>query len=269
MPCYLYRKSIFAFEFGYDANGNAITAGVDGHTFTFEYTGKNITKINRPDIPNYLTVKYNPSGKPISAKKTFNFPDFQLVQDYVVKYEGDKVKTMTITITRDLNLTLTHRLEYNQDGNLTKHYLKQDNLPEYVFAENIGFDNKKNPFGTVNLNPLILFYEPGNLFYNQPKNNPIYSKIRANTPDWYGTFNSDETYHDFTYTKNGYLRSAISDFRFEYIDPEFGFIDEQTLNYEYRFACDEDNARKVIGATKSINSKIISKISKLKYLKFR
>jgi hypothetical protein len=209
-------------KFIFDASGKAMSAEIDGTPVSFEYSGSNITKMKYLDASanRSVTVEYDTQNRPSKAKKTYTSTDLNYTADFVVVYDANgRVSTENVSFKGDFEIVMTHRLEYDAKGNVLKQYVKENNNPEYLFTENSGFDDKKNPGRAIKLNPLILFYEPLNLFDNQSENNQTVVKTRVKNSEYLGSvYNIDIKYVFTDFNTNSYPTAGTQDFTIEHDD---------------------------------------------------
>ena len=209
-------------KFTYDANGKFLTGEIDGLPVKFEYTGSNISKVtySDADAARTITVVYDSQNRPVTAKKMYASKDFNFTGDYAITYDANgRLSTLKNEFKGDYVAILLHRLEYDTQGNVVKHYVKEDASPEFVWVENLGSDGKKNHYKGIKLNPLVLFYEPLSLYENQSESNPTIVKSRVtNFEAVGGLYNVDRKFVYTTYNENGYPTAYTEDFTVEHVD---------------------------------------------------
>lgn len=209
-------------KFTYDTNGKFLTGEIDGLPVKFDYTGSNISKVtySNGDASRMITVAYDAQNRPVTAKKVYASTGFNFTSDYTVTYDANgRLSTLKDDTKGDFASILLHRLEYDAQGNVVKHYVKEDASPEFVWVENSGFDGKKNQYKGVKLNPLILFYEPLGLYGNQSESNATVVKSRVTNFDAIGGFyNVDRKSVYTTYNDNGYPTAYTEDYTIEHVD---------------------------------------------------
>lgn len=212
--------------FTYDAGGKPLSAVISDIPVKFEYTGNNITKMTYSDTTanRSVTIEYDAQNRPVKAKKVYTSKTFNYNSDFVLTYDANgRLSTSKVDWKGDFEISMVIRLEYDANGNVLKEYLKENGNPEFVFVENGGFDNKKNPRRAIKLNPLHLFYEPVNLYDYLSENNPTTQKSNIKNSEYIGPFFSQD--YKFTYTaynENGYPTEFTSEYTIvqpDYSDP--------------------------------------------------
>ena len=211
-----------ATKYAYDAAGKIVSGEVDGIPVKFEYTGSNITKMTYSNATanRVVTIEYDTQNRPVKAKKVYASTGFNFTQDYIETYDANgRLSTSRVDIKGDFEILMLHRLEYDAKGNVLKHFVKENATPEFLWAENSGFDDKKNVTRGVKLNPINLFYEPLNLFDSQSENNQTIVKTRVKNSEYLGgIYNVDLKYVYDSYNANGYPMTGTQDYTYEYDD---------------------------------------------------
>lgn len=235
-----------ATKFAYGASGKVISGEVDGLPFKFEYTGNNITKVSYSDADatRIIAVVYDAQNRPSTAKKTYTSKGFSYTQDFLVTYDAKgQLSTERVEFKGDFAIVMLHRLEYDANGNVLKHYVKENTNTEYLFVENSGFDSKKNVNRSLKSNPINLFYEPLNLFDTQSENNQTVVKTRVKNSDYLGSvYNVDIKYVYSTYNANNYPTAGTQDFTIEHDDfndptSTKTVIDKGSLKLKLEYVC--------------------------------
>jgi len=209
-------------KYAYDANNKVMSGEVDGLPFKFEYTGNNVTKVtySNADATRVILVEYDAQNRPSKAKKTYSSKDFNYIQDFLITYDANgRLSTERVEYQGGFAIVMLHRLEYDANGNVLKHFVKENTNAEFLFVENTGFDGKKNVNRSLKLNPINLFYEPLNLFDSQSESNQTTVKTRVKNSEYLGSvYNIDIKYAYSAYNENGYPTAGTQDFTIEHDD---------------------------------------------------